>query len=270
MHERVSVNALCFGGPPLAEMEAIWAELAPKRVSFMTNQIFNEGEGAALELLARGGYQVETLSHAFQMGPLGSDEASWSEPRANLSRVIRFAKAAGARSIYMITGGRGGRTWEEAAQIFSTAIAPCVAEAKQAGVPLLIETAPFIYASHHLVSNLRDTVTLAELAGIGVCIDIFSVWTEAGLRETIERAAPITRLVQASDYVCGDNSLPARAVPGDGDIPLKRICGWILEAGYKNGFDLELLGPRIQQEGPTKATARAANHMGELLEQLGA
>ena len=29
MHERVSVNALCFGGSPLAEMEAIWQQLAP-------------------------------------------------------------------------------------------------------------------------------------------------------------------------------------------------------------------------------------------------
>ena len=44
MHERVSVNALCFGGPPLAEMEAIWRELAPRRISFMTNQVFAEGE----------------------------------------------------------------------------------------------------------------------------------------------------------------------------------------------------------------------------------
>src|SRR4029453_9219085 len=180
-------------------------------------------------VLERGGYQVETLSHAFQMGPLGSDEATWIEPRANLSRAIQFAKAVKARSVYMITGGRGDRTWKEASQVFSAAIAPCAAEAKEAGVPILIETAPFVYASHHLVNNLRDTVTLAELAGIGVCIDVFSVWTEAGLKETIERAAPITRLVQASDYVCGDNALPARAVPGDGNIPLKRICGWVLE-----------------------------------------
>ena len=134
---------------------------------------------------------------------------------------------------------------------------------------LLIETAPPVYGRVHIAHNLRDTVTLAEMAGIGVCIDIFSCWSEAGLRRTIERAAPICHLVQASDYVLGDNSLPARAVPGDGDIPLRQICGWILEAGYKNAFDLELLGPRIEQEGRITATARAAEYMGRLIGDLG-
>jgi len=270
MHERVSVNALCLMGPPLSEMEAMWREIAPKRISFMSNQILKEGEDAALGILARGGYGVETLSHAFHFGAFEPDEASWAEPRANLSRVIKFAKAAKARSIYMVTGGRGSNSWEEAAEIFSAAIAPGVAEAKAAGVPLLIETAPTVYVGTHLAHNLRDTITLAEMAGIGVCIDISSVWTEVGLRQTIERAMPICHLVQASDYVYGDASFPCRAVPGDGNIPLRRICGWLLDAGYKNGFDLELLGPRIQKEGQAKAAARAARYMSVLLEELGA
>jgi sugar phosphate isomerase/epimerase len=269
MHERVSVNALCFGGPPLAEIEAIWRELAPRRISFMTNQVFAESEAAAAAVVARGGYGVETLSHAFHMGPLGADEADWAEPRANLSRAIAFARTVNARSIYMVTGGRGARTWEEAAEIFAAAVAPCAAEARAAGVALLIETAPFVYGRVHLAHTLRDTVALAELAGIGLCIDIFSAWSEAGLRQLIERAAPICHLVQASDYVLGDNALPARAVPGDGDIPLRQICGWILEAGYANGFDLELIGPRIDREGRIAATARAAAYMGELIDSLG-
>jgi sugar phosphate isomerase/epimerase len=184
--------------------------------------------------------------------------------------LIDFAQAAGARSIYMVTGGRGKGTWEEAAEIFCAAVAPCAEEARRAGVPLLIETAPFVYAQNHLAHNLRDTVTLAEMAGIGVCIDIFSVWTEAGLRKLIGQAASICHLVQASDYVCGDKALPARAVPGDGDIPLRQICEWILNCDYRNGFDLELIGPRIEQEGRLSAAARAARYMSDLLDELGA
>jgi sugar phosphate isomerase/epimerase len=270
MHERVSVNALCFNGPALAEMETIWQKLAPRRISFMTNQVFAEGEEAAAAIVARGGYGVETLSHAFQMTVLSPNEADWAEPRANLSRAIAFARSVNARSIYMVTGGRGNRTWEEAAEIFAAAVAPGAAEAKRVGIALLIETAPFIYDRVHIAHTLRDTITLAEMAGIGVCIDIFSSWSEAGLKQLIERAAPITHLVQASDYVLGDNSIPARAVPGDGDLPLKQIVGWILGAGYRNGFDLELLGPRIEKEGRLEATARAARAMGDILASLGA
>ena len=106
-----------------------------------------------------------------------------------------------------------------------------------------------LYADAHIAHSLRDTVTLAEMAGIGVCMDFFGCWAEAGLAETIERAGPRLGLVQVADYVYGDRSLPSRAVPGDGVIPIKQILGWALDAGYTGGFDFELLGPRIDQAG---------------------
>ena len=149
-------------------------------------------------------------------------------------------------------------------------VAPGAQRARDAGIALLIENAPPAYADIHIAHSLRDTVLLAELADIGVCIDLPGCWTEAGLREAIARAMPRCHLVQVGDYVCGDRALPARAVPGDGDMPLARLFGWLLDAGYTGAFDLELLGPRIDAEGAVKATARAARHVGELLDSLGA
>jgi Xylose isomerase-like TIM barrel len=115
---------------------------------------------------------------------------------------------------------------------------------------------------------MRDTVTLAELAGVGVCMDLFACWTEAGLRESIERAMPRCHLVQVCDYVHGDRSLPSRAVPGDGAIPVRRILEWVLQAGYTGSFDIELIGPRIDAEGRVKAVRRAAEILGETLRSL--
>jgi sugar phosphate isomerase/epimerase len=81
---------------------------------------------------------------------------------------------------------------------------------------------------------------------------------------------PRAGLVQVSDYVLGDRALPGRAVPGDGTIPLERLLGQLLELGYEGMFDLELLGPRIDEEGHRAATARAAERTGEILTSLGA
>jgi sugar phosphate isomerase/epimerase len=64
--------------------------------------------------------------------------------------------------------------------------------------------------------------------------------------------------------------MPARAVPGDGNIPLKRIIEWLLRVGYMGAFDLELLGPRIDKEGRLSATRRAAEKTSEILTSLGA
>ena len=270
MHEYVSVNSLCLGNTTLEEQEHMWREIAPKRISFSTSQVFEEGEDKARAIVEAGGYGVNTCSHGFCFGPLPGDEQGWQAPRESLSRAIRFASSVGARSIYMVTGGRGERSWEEAAEIFSAALAPCLPEAKAAGVPILIETAPFLYAKVHFAHTLRDTIALAEMAGIGVCIDIFSSWSEGGLKQIVERALPITQLVQVGDYVWGDNAFPARAVPGDGNIPIRQIIEWIVKGGYTKGFDLELLGPRIANEGHVAACTRSARWVSQVLDELGA
>ena len=268
MHERISINALCFLGAPLSEMADSWRELHPRRVSFISDLVTDVESAAAV--VCDGGYEVETIAHAFVQGHLEPAEASWLEPRQRLSRVIDAAAALGARSIYVITGGHGTLAWEEAAECFARAIAPCVERADAAGVSLLTEGSSALNAHMHLAHSLRDTIALAELAGIGVNIDIYNIWTEAELRATIERAMPRCGLIQVSDYIYGDQSPRARAVPGDGAIPLERILGWALDAGYRGAFDLELLGPRIDDEGRLDATRRAAEYVGELLRKLGA
>jgi sugar phosphate isomerase/epimerase len=257
-------------GTPFGELTRYWRELAPRRVSLMSRLLLDEGCEAAQAALATGDYKVETISHQFHIGHLEPREESWSDARSRLSRVIKDAKTLGATSIYMVTGGHGTLTWEEAAKCFSAAIAPCVLQAKEAGVPLLIEPSPPVYTHSNINHNLRDTVTCAEMAGIGVCVDMFACWSEGGLKASIERALPRCHLIQVGDYVYGDQSLPARAVPGDGAIPIKRICEWALNAGYQGPFDLELLGPRIDAEGRVAAVGRAAKNLGEILESLGA
>jgi sugar phosphate isomerase/epimerase len=222
-------------------------------------------------VLATGGYTLETIAHPFlPFRPLESREESWREARATLTQLIHAAEELGARSIYMLTGGHGSFTWEEAAATFSEAIAPCVVEARNAGVALAVENSSVLYADNHIAHSLRDTITLAELAGIGICMDLYSCWTEAGLRESIERAIPRLHVVQVSDYVYGDRALPCRAVPGDGAVPLQRILTWLLSAGYAGAFDFELIGPRIDTEGHLNAARRAAQYTGALLTTLGA
>ena len=66
---------------------------------------------------------------------------------------------------------------------------------------------------------------------------------------TLRDAMDVIKLVQVSDFIVGTRDTPNRVVPGDGDIPLRRILGDVLRAGYDGAFDLELIGPRIEEEG---------------------
>lgn len=270
MHDRISVNNLCFPGVPLATDVERWRSLEARQVSTSTMKMRAEGWDQSVALLRGSGFRFATMVHPFMTLHRLDEDDKIESARSELSRTLAAAQEISAQTVYMTTGGRGALTWEEAAQRFCAAVAPCAAEARQAGVELLIEPAPALYTDLHLVHTLRDTVFLAEQAGIGVCMDIFSCWTEPALRETIQRATKRCHLVQVSDYVLGDRALSCRAVPGDGAIPLERIIGWILEGGFEGAFDLELIGPRIDKEGHYDAVRRTCERLGEMLVRLGA
>jgi sugar phosphate isomerase/epimerase len=268
MHDRISVNNLCFPGAPLATDIEHWRSLGARRIGIQTAKMQAEGWDPYLESLRGSGFEVETIAH---LNPNRfDDDAETGSFTRELLRTVAAATVLGARTIYITSGARGALTWEETARRFCSAIAPCAEEARRAGVEILVEPAPTLYADLYFTHTLRDAVQLAEQADLGVCVDVFSCWTEAALHESIERAMKRCHLVQVGDYVLGDRSLPCRAVPGDGAIPLARIIGWILEAGYGGAFDLELMGPRIDREGHCEAVRRAADWLGELLTRLGA
>lgn len=254
MHERLSVHSVSFLGATLSELESHWRALGVKRLSLFDSQLF---EPELSQVIAANGYSVDTVYHLFS----SSD---------GLSRVIDAAAGVGARAIYMLTGGRGTLTWKQAAERFCESVAPCVRDAQQAGVALAIENASSLYADMHIAHTLHDTITLAEMAGLGICIDLFHCWTEASLADLVGRALPRTQLIQLSDYVLGDRALPARAVPGDGAIPIEPFVAQALAGGYPHGFDLELIGPRIDREGRLEAARRACQTVSVMLERSGA
>lgn len=263
-HKRLSVHNVTFLGEPLADLQSHWAALGVSRLSILDSQLLDP---EFAKVLRCNDYTVEAVYHLFAGGDLASDEG---DARAALSTVIDAGAAVGARVVYLLTGGRGELSWERAANRFCAMVAPCVARAEAAGVALAIENASSLYADMHIAHTLRDTVTLAERAGMDVCIDVFHCWAEGDFDVLLQRALPRTALIQLSDYVLGDRALPGRAVPGDGTIPVAAFVAQALDGGYTHGFDLELIGPRIDREGRLQSASRACDVVGALLDRLGA
>lgn len=266
MHSRVCLHQVAFLGLPT---EVFVEHCRSLGIAHMTlvSQAFPLPD-RAWRTLRRGGPRVTSVNHVFAVHP--DLERDTGEAGRRLLEVVDTAAELGAERLYLLTGGRGGLTWEQAADRFADLLGEGREAAEAAGVRLLVENASPFNADIHMAHTLSDAITLAERAGIGVCIDLHACWMEADLRGLIERAAPHTGLVQVSDYVLGDRTAPCRAVPGDGTIDLPRILGDILATGYGGVFDIELVGPRIDAEGAEPATTRAAHHLSELLTRLGA
>lgn len=269
MHPRVSLHQVAFLGKSTQRFLEFCRDNGLRACTLATPKLAHPEDLQAARDAVRAGYiAIGCINHPFAIHPdLERDAGRATE---ELLRAVEIAAELGAPSIYMVTGGRGHLSWERAADRFASLVAPARELAAQCGVALLVENASPLTVDIHIAHTLPDVVRLAELAGIGVCLELHACWHEAALREKLARAMPLTGLVQVSDYVPGDRTTPCRAVPGDGMIPLEAILRDILDLGYTGLFDLELLGARIIAEGAPQACRRAARHLTLLLDKLGA
>lgn len=269
IHRRVSINQLCFPGLAPSEFVAQADRIRARSVVLCSPALFNAKElNETRSALANTGISAECISHVFASARNLEDDNG--EAQGQLLEVISAARHLGTPAIYLLTGGRGQLTWEQAAGRFGELIAPCLRAAEAAGISLSVENASPLFADIHIAHSLVDTLDLAERTGIGLCVDLFYCWAEAHVGDSLSLAAGRSVLVQLSDYKLGDRSLPARAVPGDGAVPIAALVNRLLNSGYGGVFDLELIGPHIDAEGHAAAITRAVNWLSKLLDQLGA
>jgi sugar phosphate isomerase/epimerase len=116
----------------------------------------------------------------------------------------------------------------------------------------------------------RDAMSLARRAGTLVMLDLQSCWYERGLEQVLRDNIDLVGVTQISDFIIGTTEAGNRVVPGDGDVPLERLVTMVLDAGFEGIFDLEIMGPRIEEAGYSTSVRRAVDWTSELLVRLGA
>ena len=268
MHPRVSVSSLCF--PGLGAVDAIQgvARLGVGAMSVTGRVLREAGTEAVAAACRRNAVEVTTAT-----GSLVLDTSSATALEASLRRAredVDQAAAVGARVVYGLLGPRGAADWTVCVEAFADAAGPLVAHAAQRGVTLAIEPVNWLYADLSFVHSFHDAIAVARRAGTGVCLDLFHVWTEGGLREEIAANVDLIAHVQVSDMVAGARAVPCRTAPGQGVVPLAAPVEWLLEAGYQGTFDCELNGPDIDAMGHSEAAAQSARWLDALLTRLGA
>jgi sugar phosphate isomerase/epimerase len=271
MHDRISVSAISSYRLALDEDLAFWSRHSITRagVSVAKLEAFGWDEGVArVSEAVTNGLDVANL---IGLGPFDlANPSQWERQRERLTRALDAAATFGADCLVFTTGPAGALTWEAAADALDAALTPVLRGAPANQVPFALEHTHSLRVDVGFVHSLRDVLDLAERLGTGVCMEVNACWAERGLAETVARGVDRIRVVQVSDYAIGTLCTPDRRVPGDGDIPLERVLGAVLDAGYEGVFDLELVGPKIDAEGYDAAVPRAVERLDALLSRLGA
>ena len=268
MHPRISVSAISTSSWDLEEDLAFYAQAGIDHIGVSLLKLERHGLQDGARKVAATGLRVSNL---LARGPFTlAQRDGWEPQRRRALAGLDAAVTIGADCMVLTTGPAGPLSWEDAADALAAVLSPVVAEASRRGLPLALEHTNSLRPDVGFLHTLRDTIDVARRLEVGVCMEINACWGERGLAQTVAHGADVLRLVQVSDYVIGTLRTPDRAVPGDGDIPLARIIGLLLDAGYEGVFDIELIGPRIEVESYQRAVPRAVEAVEALLVAAGA
>ena len=232
---------------------ALWADLGIQHVGVITPKLGADWD-ADRQAIVDAGLVVVSVSSYLE----------------ELPKALEFTAAVGANVLYTVSGTAGSLTWEEAAERFCEDLAPAVVRAKELGVRLAVEPTNPLRSDVSFVFSVRDAIDLARMADIAVCVDFYSAWYERSLDVLVHEHIDLVALVQIGDYKLGTFDTPNRCAIGDGDIPVERLMGMMLEAGYQGVFELEILGSKIEAEGYRAPIVRSLERATEMLERLGA
>ena len=260
------MSAISTMGWTLEQDLAFWDKAGIDRVGVSLAKLDAAGFDDGVRRIRDAGVRV---ANVIGPGPFRLAEPDrWGEQRERFARGIDAAAALDAGCLVCTTGPAGDLEWEQAARAFAEAIGPLLERARAAGVAIAVEHTNSLRPDIGFLHTLRDAVDVARELDVGVCVETNACWGERWLAATIADGIDRVRIVQVSDFVVGTLCTPDRAVPGDGDIPFPRILGAIVDAGYEGVFDLELIGPRIEQEGYESAVPRAVATLTDLLADL--
>jgi len=242
-----------------------WSEEGIDHVGLSFRKVEAVGGPRAVAALEGAGLRVSNIVELGWWDLV--DRSTWPRQRDRLLVAVEVAHPFGA-CLVLTTGPAGDLEWDAAADAFREAVEPVQAAARDAAVPVTIEPTSPMRVDLSFVTTFVDGVDLARRIDAFVCMEVNSCFAERDLGASIVAAGDLLAHVQVSDFVIGSLCTPDRAVPGDGDIPLARILGGVLAAGYKGAFEVEMVGPRIDAEGYAGAIRRSVAWMDQLLAEL--
>lgn len=263
MHPRIAVSAVCSWQWGFEEDLEFWRRAGITHVGLHPRKLAAADWDDAVAAARAAGLRVSSVGSVGYF-PLDRPDR-WAKPQELVRRCVQAAEVLHAGCVLIVSGGAGRLTWEEAADNLVDALAPV-----GAGALLALENTVSLRTDYGFVHTLNDAHDVATRIGAGVCMEVHSCWAERGLASTVRRIAGDLRLVQVSDFVNGSTVSPDRAVIGDGDILFERVLGYVLDAGYDGAFEIEMIGPRIEQVGYEDAILRSIERLDAVLSRLGA
>lgn len=266
IHPKLSVNALSSLNWSFEQDHTQWQALGVGHAGLLISKIADDVDGKLNRLVESGITPSVIVCGGFDIGA----SETWHGKQDELNRLMDSVAAINQDCVvYFPTGRTTGDTWESVCDRFCEAVAPSVAHSHACGVRLAFEPTNRTDAS--FVCSLRDSIDVSRRTGLGIVLDFGNCWMERDLRSTILEAGSNIALVQIDDvHIGGLGTGPGlgRVQIGDGELQLERLMRYVIESGYQGVYDLEVIGPAVEEEGYASALRRGVVSASQLLQAM--
>jgi sugar phosphate isomerase/epimerase len=268
---RLSLNQATVKHLTLDQAVGLCARHEIEAVGLWRDRVAERGLAPAAMAVRAAGLHVSSLCRGgfFTHADPEARAAAMADNRAALTEAAEL----GADALVLVSGGLvpGSRDLGLARRMVADAVAELVPAAQRLGVRLGVEALhPMFCADRCVVSGLGEALDLAlqfPADAVGVVVDTYHVWWDAGLAGQIARARGRIACFQLADWV-----LPLPADPllgrghlGDGHIDLAQIIAQVLAAGYRGFAEVEIFRQEIWDAPADETAATVRRRFGELL-----
>ena len=264
---RLSLSEISTVGATFEEDVAAYAAAGFDAIGIWEMKLPEDDE-ASRELLARHGLEVSNCVPAIpSILPLGIPGMEGPDDPEERIRAICLSvhRLAGYRpeSIVCLSGPLGGRTEDEGRALVVDGLRRIGAAATAADVPLAFEP---VHRTQHdsvsFVNSLQDAIALLDAAGLhegGLMFDLYHVWDDPAVWDTIGRAAYRIHGVHISDWPA-EPGRTDRVLPGEGVSGTKQLVDALDLSGFSGCLDVEIFSEPDRFWGlPVEEAARRAH-----------
>ncbi len=179
---------------------------------------------------------------------------------------LATCRTLGTDCLLIVPGATGGLSRSLAREFTVDCLRAVAPVAHAQGVRLAIEP---LHPRHcDFINTIGEALEIVEAVddlSCGVFIDTYQVWETPHLMEEIARAGHRVFGVHLADALVHPRSLEDRRIPGEGELPLRRMIEAIEATGYTGPYALELMSPALWKSDYGELLDRCADAAGLLL-----
>ena len=237
-----------------------------RSISLASTKLAAYGAARAIRLLRSSELRV---AHLGSYGRFGVERATVRRGIDEVRRALGWIHALGGDVLVVISGGRNGATWEDAARAYGDAYAALLPDAAAAGVRLAIEVIHPLRQDLSFINTLADARAIARRAGRsgGYVLDFWHSGWERGLLASIASdAARRIHAVQISDYKRVTLRTLDRALLGRGVLPLPQMLRALEDGGYRGWYEAEIISDDVERIGYEQVLRQTRTAFARLLD----